>query len=66
MAVLKKITFGSATTPIAQTVVTVASESALSVTGTNTGLNDNADPIKFKVPALNNEECEIVQSLAKW
>lgn len=44
MAVLKKITFGSATTPIAQTVVTVASESALSVTGTNTGINDNADP----------------------
>lgn len=44
MAVLKKITFGSSTTPIAQTVVTVASESALSVTGTNTGLNDNADP----------------------
>lgn len=44
MAVLKKITFGSSTTPIAQTVVTAASESVLSVTGTNTGLNDNADP----------------------
>lgn len=34
--------------------------------GLNDTLNDNADPIKFKVPALNNEECEIVQSLAKW
>ena len=34
--------------------------------GLNDTLNDNADPIRFKVPALGNEECEIVQFLAKW
>lgn len=45
MAVLKKIKFGSgAATLIAQTVVTKASESVLSVTGTNTGENDDANP----------------------
>ena len=45
MAVLKKIKFGTGdATPIAQTVVTAASESVLSVVGSNTGLNDNADP----------------------
>ena len=45
MAVLKKIKFGTgAATPIAQTIVTAASESVLSVVGTNTGLDDNNDP----------------------
>ena len=45
MAVLKKIKFGTGTaTPIAQTVVTTASESVLSVVGTNTGLDDEANP----------------------
>lgn len=44
MAVLKQIEFGSSATPIAQTVVTAASESVLSVTGTNTRVNDDADP----------------------
>lgn len=45
MAVLKQIKFGNGSaTPIAQTVVAAASESVLSVVGTNTGLNDVADP----------------------
>ena len=45
MAVLKQIKFGEgAATPIAQTVVTAASESVLSVTGTNTGLDKDANP----------------------
>ena len=45
MAVLKKIKFGTGeATPIAQTVVTAASGSVLSVDGTNTGLNDDANP----------------------
>lgn len=45
MAVLKKIKFGTgAATPIAQTIVTAASESVLSVVGTNTDIDDNADP----------------------
>lgn len=45
MAVLKQIKFGNgAATPIAQTVVTAASESVLSVDGSNTGLGDDANP----------------------
>ena len=45
MAVLKKIKFGTGTaTPIAQTIVTAASESVLSVVGTNTGIDDNDNP----------------------
>ena len=46
MAVLKKIKFGAngTATPIAQTVVTAASESVLSVAGTNTGIDDDANP----------------------
>lgn len=45
MAVLKKIKFGTGNaTPIAQTVVTAASESVLSVVGSNTGLDDDANP----------------------
>lgn len=45
MAVLKKIKFGTDNaTPIAQTVVTAASESVLSVVGTNTELDDDANP----------------------
>ena len=44
MAVLKQIKFGNVATPIAQTVVTKASESVLSVTGTNTDVNDDANP----------------------
>lgn len=45
MAVLKKIKFGTGeATPIAQTVVTAASESVLSVAGTNTGIDDNDNP----------------------
>lgn len=46
MAVLKQIKFGTGdATPIAQTVVTAASESVLSVTGSNTDLTDNDDPL---------------------
>ena len=45
MAVLKKIKFGTGeATPIAQTVVTAASGSVLSVAGTSTGLDDDANP----------------------
>ena len=45
MAVLKQIKFGTgAATPIAQTIVTAASESVLSVVGTQTGINDNDNP----------------------
>ena len=45
MAVLKKIKFGTgAATPIAQTIVTAASESVLSVVGTNTDIDDNDNP----------------------
>ena len=45
MAVLKKIKFGTgAATPIAQTIVTAASGSVLSVAGTNTGIDDNDNP----------------------
>lgn len=45
MAVLKQIKFGTGNaTPIAQTVVTAASDSVLSVNGTNTKLTDNDDP----------------------
>lgn len=44
MAILKQIKFGNSTTPIAQTVVTAASDSVLSVNGTNTELTDDANP----------------------
>lgn len=45
MAVLKQIKFGSGdATPIAQTVVNAASGSVLSVAGSNTGLDQDADP----------------------
>ena len=45
MAVLKQIKFGTGNaTPIAQTIVTAASDSVLSVNGTNTKLTDNDDP----------------------
>ena len=45
MAVLKQIKFGTGeATPIAQTVVTAASGSVLSVDGTNTELDDDANP----------------------
>lgn len=45
MAVLKQIKFGTDNaTPIAQTIVTAASESVLSVNGTHTDLADNNDP----------------------
>lgn len=45
MAVLKQIKFGTDNaTPIAQTVVTAASDSVLSVNGTHTDLADNNDP----------------------
>lgn len=45
MAVLKQIKFGTGNaTPIAQTIVTAASGSVLSVNGTNTGLADDANP----------------------
>lgn len=46
MAVLKKITFGSSTTPIAKTVVTAASESVLTVgapSGKTNGVDEEAD-----------------------
>lgn len=44
MAILKQIKFGSSTTPIAQTIVTAASDSVLSVNGTHTDLADDKDP----------------------
>ena len=45
MAVLKQIKFGTGNaTPIAQTVVTAASDSVLSVNGTNTKLTDKDNP----------------------
>lgn len=45
MAVLKQIKFGTGNaTPIAQTIVTAASESVLSVNGTHTDLGDDANP----------------------
>ena len=44
MAILKQIKFGSSSTPIAQTIVTAASDSVLSVNGTNTELTDEGNP----------------------
>ena len=44
MAILKQIKFGTSTTPIAQTIVTAASDSVLSVNGTNTKLTDEDNP----------------------
>lgn len=45
MAVLKQIKFGTGNaTPIAQTIVTAASDSVLSVNGTNTELTDDGNP----------------------
>lgn len=45
MAVLKQIKFGTGNaTPIAQTIVTAASGSVLSVNGTNTKLTDDGNP----------------------
>lgn len=45
MAVLKQIKFGTDNaTPIAQTIVTAASDSVVSVNGTHTDLSDNNDP----------------------
>lgn len=45
MAVLKQIKFGTGNaTPIAQTIVTAASDSVVSVVGTNTELDDDANP----------------------
>lgn len=47
MAVLKQIKFGSTSTPIAMTEVAIDSESSkvLSVVGTNTGVNVDANPV---------------------
>lgn len=47
MAVLKKIQFGNVSTPIAMTQVAIETESqhALSVTATNNGLDDDANPL---------------------
>ena len=45
MAILKQIKFGTGNaTPIAQTIVTAASDSVLSVNGTNTKLTDEDNP----------------------
>lgn len=60
MAVLKQIKVGTSTTPIAQTVVTAASDSVVSVVGTNTELDDDANP-SYKVD-LKIDNATLVKS----